>query len=102
MAGPDLAALIEEFDANPIGHHGPALRHLLEELRGGPAQGKLVLVCTKPYREWVLATLTGDKRAPVKFDQRHVFHDLLDAERFVFHRRLAARAMALTKAGNRP
>ena len=94
MADPGLAALIEEFDANPIGHHGPALRHLLEELRGGPAKGKYVLVCTKPYREWVLATLIGDKRAPVKLDRRHVFDDLLDAERFVFRRRVEARAKA--------
>ncbi len=98
MTNPGLTALVEEFDADPIGHHGPAMRHLLEELRGGPAKGKHVLVCTKPYREWVLATLTGDKRAPVKLDGRHVFNDLLDAERFVFRRRLAA----WTKAGNRP
>ena len=89
---PALAALIEEFDANPIGHHSPALRHLLEELRLDPAEGRYVLVCTKPYREWVLASLTGEVKNPIKLHKRHVFDDLLEAQRFVFRRRLADRA----------
>tara|TARA_B100001123_G_scaffold396281_1_gene478539 strand:- start:918 stop:1214 length:297 start_codon:yes stop_codon:yes gene_type:complete len=86
----NLAELTAEFEANPIGHHSPALRHLLQKLRSSPTKGKFVLVCTKPYREWVLATLTGSRKNPVKLNKRYVFNDLLEAERFVFRRRLKA------------
>lgn len=53
----DLAA---EFKAQPYGDHSPALEAALDRLRLVHPEGKLILVCTRPGREWTLAHLEGD------------------------------------------
>ena len=40
---------VDEFRQNPIGHHSPNLQRVLNTLRGGPLEGKYVLVCTRPF-----------------------------------------------------
>ena len=79
--------LAEEFMANPIGHHSPDLQRLLLRFRGEPAKGKYVLVCTKPYEEWTLARLSGERGKRTKLIKGQVYHSLEDAERAVFRLR---------------
>lgn len=77
---------IDEFDATPIGHHSPALQRVLNVIRGQPVEGKYVLVCTKPHKEWQLAQLTGERGKPARMLKGVVFGDLETAEREVFRR----------------
>jgi hypothetical protein len=84
----DIEALTDAFMANPLGDHGPALRHLLAVMRSAPAPGKLVLVEVEPWRRWRLAQL-GERGRPVTLLEP-VFDDLAEAERHVFRLRLAA------------
>lgn len=74
----------EEFRRNPVGHHSPGLQRVLTVLRGLPLEGKHVLVCTKPHREWQLATLTGERGKPVKLVKGKVYRSLEEAEWDVF------------------
>ena len=57
-------AYIDEFRQNPFGHHSPNLLRILNALRGGPLEGKYVLVCTKPFREYTLARHGGERGRP--------------------------------------
>ena len=84
----DIDALTDAFLADPLGDHGPALRHLLNVICSAPAPGKLVLVELEPWRRWRLARL-GERGQPVTLLEP-VFDDLAEAERYVFHERLAA------------
>ena len=83
----DRKRLVDEFMANPIGHHSPDLQHLLLLLRGEPAKGKYALVCTEPYREWTLAQLSGEAGKRTKLLKGHVYASIADAERAVFRLR---------------
>lgn len=74
----------EQFRRAPYGPHGPELQRIVNIMRGPPAEGKYVLVCTKPHQEWVLGRLSGAKDKPVEILPDHVFRDLADAEWFVF------------------
>jgi hypothetical protein len=79
--------LVDEFMANPIGHHSPDLQHLLLLFRGEPAKGKYALVCTEPYREWTLARLSGEAGKRTTLLKGHVYTSIADAERAVFRLR---------------
>lgn len=83
----DRRRLVEEFLANPIGHHSPDLQHILLLLRGEPANGKYALVCTEPYREWTLARLSGETGKRTTLLKDHVYTSIADAERAVFRLR---------------
>ena len=85
----DNKTLIEEFRANPIGHHSPELQQLLNKLRGGPMKDKFCLVVTKPNREWQLAKTSGEPGKPVK-TLKQKFTSLEDAEWYVFKKRWKA------------
>ena len=78
--------VVEEFLRQPVGHHSPELQRVLNVFRSGTLKGKYVLVCTKPYREWRLAQLSGERGKPVTL-LAEVFTDLVEAEREVFRRR---------------
>lgn len=79
------------FRRAPYGPHGPALQRVVNILRGPPAAGKYVLVCTKPHREWVLGRLPGAPDKPVEVLAEPVFTDLAAAEWAVFKLRWQAR-----------
>ena len=83
----NLKHVAEEFMANPIGHHSPELQRVLMVFRGEPLRGKYVLVCTHPFKEWQLATLTGKRDKPIKLVKGKVFNSIEDAEREVFRLR---------------
>ncbi len=54
---------VDEFRKRPVGPHSPQLQRVLNTLRGGPLAGRYVLICTRPYREWVLARHPGGRSA---------------------------------------
>lgn len=83
----NMKHVAEEFMRNPIGHHSPELQRVLMVFRGEPLEGKYVLICTKPFEEWQLATLTGVRGKPVKLIKDKFFSSVEDAEREVFRLR---------------
>lgn len=83
---PEELAAIEEFRRKPVGQHSPFLQRRLNEMRGEPVEGKYVLLCTKPHREWVLAQMNGRKQ-PLTVHWNRVFHDLNEAEYEIFRLR---------------
>jgi hypothetical protein len=85
---PEDKAFIEEFKNTPIGHHSPGLQRILTLFRGEPMAGKYVLVCTKPYKEWMLGQLTGVRGERIRMTNQ-VFHSINEAEWFVFKQRWA-------------
>ena len=87
---PSRKDLVEEFRANPVGHHSAELQQMLRLVRAEPFPGKHVLVCVRPHREWVLAKLTGRRGDPVEILEDQVFTRVEDAEWEVFRRRWKA------------
>jgi hypothetical protein len=83
---PEDREVIEEFKRNPIGNHSPRLQRLMNLFRGAPMEGKYVLVCTTPYKEWALGQLTGKRGEPIRMTNQ-VFHSIEDAEWYVFKQR---------------
>ena len=79
--------VVDEFRQNPIGHHSPNLQRVLNALRGGPLEGKYVLVCTKPFEEWVLARHPGERGKPIEVLREHRFTSKEEAEWAVFRMR---------------
>ena len=89
MAGAD-PRLAEEFRRDPFGRHRPELQRILHVMRGSRANGRHVLLCTRPHREWVLGRLTGSADAPIELVDEQVFTSLADAEWHVFKLRWRA------------
>lgn len=73
-------ALALEFRRRPYGRHSPALQHLLNGFRLNASKPHHVLVCKKPGREWVLATLGEHRGAPIEILEDQVFHSREEAE----------------------
>jgi len=78
---------IEEFRRVPVGHHSPGLQRILNVFRGEALEGKYVLVCTKPHREWTLAQLKGQKGQPLQVLPNMRYRQPIDAEWDVFRLR---------------
>lgn len=76
----DLAA---EFKARPYGHHSPELEAALDQLRMADPDGKMILVCSRPGREWTVARLEGDPPRAI-INAEPVFSSLEQAEWAVF------------------
>ena len=79
--------VVGEFRQKPIGHHSPNLQRVLNALRSGPLAGKYVLVCTRPFREWVLARHPGERGRPIELLREHTFTSKEEAEWAVFRLR---------------
>jgi len=61
--------VIAEHKRNPLGDHSDALKRVLNHLRRSSTLTPYVLVCTKPFREWRLAQLSGERgKAPTFID----------------------------------
>ncbi|MCU1606673.1 MAG: hypothetical protein JWP46_3138 [Modestobacter sp.] len=86
VLGPD-PALAAEFRATPLGHHSDALTRLLRVLRSEPLEGKHVVVCVQPFRQYRLGRLTARRGAPVALLPGLVFDSPAAAEWAVFLRR---------------
>jgi hypothetical protein len=73
-----------EFKKQPFGHQSPGLQRILNVLRGGPVEGKYILIVLEPYKRWALGQLSANRGTPVKVVAGYKFTDLDDAEWTVF------------------
>ena len=64
---------IEEFRRKPIGAHSPGLMRLLTVMRQDPSGFQVILVCRKPFAEWVLATMPPKRADPIVIEDRGRF-----------------------------
>lgn len=87
--GRDDRQWVDEFRQNPMGPHSPNLQRVLNTLRAGPMEGRYMLVCRRPFEEWVLAVHQGYGQS-VRILEDQVFHDLAAAEWHVFKLRWKA------------
>jgi hypothetical protein len=78
---------IDEFRRKPIGAHSPGLMRLLVVLRQDPTGFQTILVCRKPFAEWVLATMPPRRADPIVIEASPVFATREAAEWEVFRRR---------------
>lgn len=81
---PSRTDLAREFMANPMGPHSAALQRIVTRMRDTEAAGHYVLVTRVPYKEWVLAQLSGQRGVDVTLNEDQVFTSIEDAERAVF------------------
>lgn len=79
---------LHEFEERPVGRHSPGLQKIVNRMRGAPVEGKYVLFCTKPHREWVLARMNG-RAKPITIFWDKVFADMREAEIAIYKLRLA-------------
>ena len=78
---------IEEFRRKPIGAHSPGLMRLLTVMRQDPSGFQTILVCRKPFAEWVLATMPPGRADPIVIEDGPIFTSREEAEWEVFRRR---------------
>jgi len=81
---------IEEFRRKPIGTHSPGLQRLLNLLRHEPTGWQTILVCRRPFAEWVLGRMPPDRTDPVHIEDERIFTSREEAEWEVFRRRWRA------------
>lgn len=63
--------LIAEHKRDPAGFHSDALQRVLNYFRRSARLGNHVVVCTRPFKEWRVARLTGEAgRGPAFVDDR--------------------------------
>ncbi|MCZ7662597.1 MAG: inner-membrane translocator [Thermoleophilia bacterium] len=84
------AEIIEEHRRNPIGFHTDELERVLIYLRKHQLQqeGKLVIVCTKPHKEWCIGVLSGVRGIPPTILRDQVFSSREEAEHGIFLKRI--------------
>jgi len=82
--------LVEEFRRNPVGALSGDLRRMLNAIRRHPDLPPYILVCTKPQREWRLATKPAGRDVTITLLDHPPFHDPLEAEWQVFRLRWKA------------
>ncbi|NQV20469.1 MAG: ABC transporter permease [Rhodospirillales bacterium] len=81
----DDRKLIDEFRSNPNGQHSKDLQRLLNLFRGEDIEGKYIVLCNKPFKEWELGQTTGRAKPIKRLGLK--FTNLDDAEWEVFKRR---------------
>jgi hypothetical protein len=89
----DLASdrqYVEEFRRRPIGAHSPGLMRLLNIMRVDPTGNQIILVCRKPFAEWVLARMPSNRADPIVMEEAPIFGSREEAEWEVFCRRWRA------------
>lgn len=80
-------AFIEEFRRRPIGRHSPGLRRVLNALRFDASGRQVILVCRKPFQEWVLGEMPAKRSGKITIEDGPVFHSREEAEWEAFRRR---------------
>ena len=79
-----------EFKADPLGSPSPGLQRVMNLLRGGPKEGKYVLIVKEPFRRWVLGRMPNERGQPFEVLEGHEFTELAVAEWEVFKLRWKA------------
>lgn len=80
------------FRDNPCAMASPGLQRVHNLLRGGPKQGKYVLIVKEPFKRWLLGRLPADRGEPVEMLEEYEFTDLAEAEWQVFKLRWKAKS----------
>ena len=81
-------AYIEEFRKEPVGRHSPGLQRVLNTMRFDPSGRQVILVCRKPFAEWVLGTMPPSRfDGPIIVEDGPIFASREEAEWEVFRRR---------------
>lgn len=63
--------IIAEHKRDPLGHHSDALSRVLNYIRRRAPYGKCVVVCTRPFKQWRVARVTGVRgQQPAFVDDR--------------------------------
>ena len=83
-------AYIDEFRRKPVGQHSPGLQRVLNTLRYDPSGRQVILVCRKPFAEWVLGVMPARRGQPLEIEGEPVFSSIEAAEWEVFRRRWRA------------
>ena len=65
-------------------YHSPGLQRVLNVMRGGPKEGKYVLIVDEPFRSWHLGKMPARRGEPVTRLRDYHFTDLKVAEWTVF------------------
>lgn len=78
---------IEEFRRRPIGAHSPGLMRLLTVMRQDPTGRQVILICRKPFQEWVLGEMPASRAEPIAIEDGPIFTSREAAEWEVFRRR---------------
>lgn len=79
---------IAEFRSTPIGAHSPGLQRVLNILRHDPTGYQVILICKKPFAEWVLGTMPPKRLdGPIAVEEERIFTSREEAEWEVFRRR---------------
>jgi branched-chain amino acid transport system permease protein len=72
--------LVDEHRRNPNGIHSDNLQRVLAYFRRGPIAGKYIVVTEKPYEEYKIGTLTGNRGSKIE-----TFEKSYSSEREVLH-----------------
>ena len=81
---------VEEFRRAPIGRHSPGLQRVLNSLRFDATGRQLILVCRRPFAEWVLGEMPADRSEPLHVETEPVYTSVEEAEWEAFRRRWKA------------
>jgi branched-chain amino acid transport system permease protein len=85
--------LIEEHRRRPLGQHSDALERVLAYFRRQPVAGKEVIVATRPWEEYRIAVLMGEKGRSAQ-----VLDDTFPTEEAAMHGIFLRRLRALMEA----
>jgi hypothetical protein len=81
---PSRTDLAREFRAKPYGRHSDDLQRVLNIMRGGPNAGRLVALCVKRHKEWVLGRIVTTPQAPIERVDGRVFNSFEAIEWEIF------------------
>jgi branched-chain amino acid transport system permease protein len=81
---------VEEFRLKPIGPHSPGLQRLLNIMRHDPTGWQVILVCRRPFAEWVVGRMPPNRADSLQIEDAPVFASREEAEWEVFRRRWQA------------
>ena len=98
---PSRTDLACEYRDNPFGPWSPALQKVLQILRWMPLEGRRVLVCTSPGREWRIGILPGRRGRPIEYELEPM-HSLSLARWRLFKRRWELITGMTLEVGDRP
>ncbi|NQU64034.1 MAG: hypothetical protein HQ517_07090 [SAR324 cluster bacterium] len=80
--------LIEEHRLNPVGQHSDALQRVVNYFRNGPVADKYAVLEVKPYQEYKIVALTGERRKPPRTVDDKIYRTLNETYHAVFLRRV--------------
>lgn len=79
--------LAREYRDRPRGPFSPELQKVLDRMRTTPLKGRYALIVVKPYREFALCRLSGERGVPPETVPGVRYHSMAEAEWDIFKRR---------------